>query len=37
MQLQCLVQEGDITFSDASTSVTVERVLLKAPSSRMGR
>ena len=37
MQLQCLVQEGDVTFSDESTSVVVERVLLKAPTSRMGR
>lgn len=37
MQLQCLVQEGDITFSDESASVGVERVLLKAPTARMGR
>ena len=37
MQLQCLVQEGDITFSDASDSVGVERVLLKAATARMGR
>jgi hypothetical protein len=25
MRLQCLVQDGDITFSDESRSVTVER------------
>ncbi len=31
MRLQCLVQDGDITFSDDSTSVTVERSPLKAP------
>ncbi|MBC7780655.1 MAG: YaeQ family protein [Proteobacteria bacterium] len=29
MQLQCLVQDGDATFSDGATSVTVERVELK--------
>lgn len=37
MQLQCLVQEGDITFSDESTTVTIERVQLKAATNRMGR
>jgi len=30
MQLQCLVQDGDITFSDASSSVAVEIIALKA-------
>jgi len=30
MHLQCLVQDGDVTLSDAANSVTVERSVLKA-------
>jgi uncharacterized protein YaeQ len=30
MQLQCLVQDGDITFSSATASVQVEQAVLKA-------
>jgi uncharacterized protein YaeQ len=33
MRLQCLVQDGDITFSDENTSVTVERLPLKASTA----
>ncbi len=31
MRLQCLVQEGDVTFSDEQTSVTVAAEVLKSP------
>ena len=31
MRLQCLVQEGDVTFSDEQTSVAVAAEMLKAP------
>jgi hypothetical protein len=34
MQLQCLVQDGDITFSDEASSVVVERMPLKVPGAR---
>lgn len=34
MRLQCLVQDGDVTFSDEATSVGVERTLLKAATGR---
>jgi uncharacterized protein YaeQ len=37
MRLQCLVQDGDITFSDASTTVHVECIPLKARSGGMGQ
>ena len=37
MQLQCLVQDGDITFSDASTTLDVDCVRIKARSAGMGR
>jgi len=30
MQLQCLMQDGDVTLSDASSSVVIERIVLKA-------
>ncbi len=34
MQLHCLVQDGDITFSDEASSVVVERMPLKVPGAR---
>ena len=37
MQLQCLVQDGDVTFSDASASVNIDCVMLKARSAGMKR
>jgi len=37
MQLQCLVQDGDVSFSDASASVNIDCVVLKARSAGMKR
>jgi len=34
MQLQCTIQDGQLWLSDGKESVQVERVILKAPSSR---
>jgi uncharacterized protein YaeQ len=34
MQLQCLIQDGDITLSNAGTSVPVERIAWKAATAK---